>query len=143
MTDFTIILRSLKARRFSTVVTAFTVAVAVALMLVLLSMRDAGRQAFQRGTGNMHLLVSRDQSPLASVLNGIFYASAPRSPILYDEYERLANSAPFDFAIPVQLGDSYQAQWPSVATAPEYFTQFQPAEDTAWKFAQGRAFQKE
>jgi putative ABC transport system permease protein len=143
MTDFTIILRSLKARAFSTGVTAFTVAVAVALMLVLLSMRDAGRQAFQRGTGNMHLLVSRDQSPLVSVLNGIFYANAPRSPIQFDEFERIAGSGPFEYAIPVQLGDSYEAKWPAVATAPEYFTLFKPAEDTRWSFAQGRAFAKE
>jgi putative ABC transport system permease protein len=143
MTDLTIILRSLRARLFSTVVTAFTVAVAVALMLVLLSMRDAGRQAFERGTGNMHLLVSRDQSPLVSVLNGIFYANAPRAPITFDEYERIAASGPLEYAIPVQLGDSYEAKWPAVATTPEYFTRFKPAEDTAWSFAQGRAFAKE
>ncbi len=143
MTDLTLILRSLKARRFSTTVTAFTVAVAVALMLVLLSMRDAGRQAFQRGTGNMHLLVSRDQSPLVSVLNGIFYANAPRAPITMEEYERIAKSGPLEYAIPVQLGDSYQARWPAVATTPEYFTLFRPAEDTKWTFAGGRAFAKE
>ncbi|HMN42011.1 MAG TPA: ABC transporter permease [Phycisphaerales bacterium] len=143
MTDLTIILRSLKARAFSTTVTAFTVAVAVALMLVLLSMRDAGRQAFERGTGNMHLLVSRDQSPLVSVLNGVFYANAPRSPITMDEYERIAGSGPLEFAIPVQLGDSYEAKWPAVATTPEYFTLFKPAEDAAWTFSKGRAFAKE
>jgi putative ABC transport system permease protein len=143
MTDFTIILRSLRARLFSTVVTCFTVAVAVGLMLVLLSMRDAGRQAFERGSGNMHLLVSRDQSPLVSVLNGIFYAAAPRTPILYSEYEKIVAASPFDYAIPVQLGDSYEARWPAVATSAEFFTGFMPAPETAWKFAQGRAFQKE
>ena len=143
MSDFTIILRSLRARLFSTVITCFTVAVAVGLMLVLLSMRDAGRQAFERGSGNMHLLVSRDQSPLVSILNGIFYAAAPRSPILYSEYEKIAASAPFDYAIPIQLGDSYEARWPAVATTPEFFTGFTPAPDTSWKFTQGRAFQKE
>lgn len=143
MSDFTIILRSLRARLFSTVITCFTVAVAVGLMLVLLSMRDAGRQAFERGSGNMHLLVSRDQSPLVSILNGIFYAAAPRSPITYAEYDKIASSAPFEYAIPIQLGDSYEARWPAVATSAEFFTGFMPAPDTAWKFAQGRAFQQE
>ncbi len=143
MTDFTIILRSLRARLFSTVVTCFTVAVAVGLMLVLLSMRDAGRQAFERGSGNMHLLVSRDQSPLVSILNGVFYAAAPRSPILYSEYERIVAGRPFDYAIPIQLGDSYEARWPAVATSTEFFTGFMPAPETAWKFAQGGPFKKE
>ena len=42
MTDFTIIRRSMLSRLFSTLTTTLTVAVAVGLMLVLLSMRDAG-----------------------------------------------------------------------------------------------------
>lgn len=140
MTDFTIIRRSMTSRLFSTVTTIVTVAVAVGLMLVLLSMRDAGRRAFSRGSGNMHLLVSRDQSPLVSVLNGLFYANAPRAPISWSEYQRIAGQHPFDFAIPVQLGDSYRAQYPAVATAADFFTAFHPAPDAHWTFAQGRAF---
>ena len=77
MTDWTIIRRSMSARRFSTVTTIVTVAVAVGLMLTLLAMRDSGRKAFDRGTGNMHALISADSSPLVSVLNCIFYADPP------------------------------------------------------------------
>lgn len=143
MTDWTIVTRSLRARLFSTVTTAITVGVAVALLLVLLMMRDSGRKAFERGTGNMHLLVSRDQSALVSVLNGVFYAGAPRAPITQAEYEKIASSFPLEFAIPAQLGDSYRAQWPVLATNAEFFTKFRPAEDAAWTFARGRAFQTE
>ena len=81
MNDFTIIRRSMTGRMFSTVTTAVTVAVAVALLLTLLSMRKAGEQAFERGSGNMHLLVSGDASPMVAVLNGVFYANAPARPI--------------------------------------------------------------
>jgi len=143
MTDFTIITRSLTTRLFSTLTTVATVAVAVALLLVLLTMRDAGRRAFERGSGTMHLLVSRDASPLVSVLNGVFYAGAPRNPIGFDEYERLAKSAPFEWAIPLQLGDSYQARHPVVATTKEFFTKFEPAEATQWTLADGRYFERE
>ncbi|GJQ30382.1 MAG: permease [Phycisphaerae bacterium] len=142
MTDWTIISRSLNARRFSTITTIVMVAVGVALMVVLLTMRDAGRQSFQRGTGNVHLLVSRDASPLSSVLNGLFYAAAPPKPVGFDEYETLRRALPLEWAIPVQLGDSYKGAWPVLATAPEFFTRFQPAHDTAWTFASGRAFEK-
>ena len=65
MTDFTVIGRSLTSRAFSTVVTILMVATAVGRNVgALLSMRDSSRRAFQRGSGNMHLLVSRDASPL-------------------------------------------------------------------------------
>ena len=81
MNDLSIILRSLKARLFSTIVTVLTVAIAVGLLMALLMLRTSGERAFSRGTGNAQLLVSRDASPLESVLNGLFYANAPRNSI--------------------------------------------------------------
>ncbi|MGP1272803.1 MAG: ABC transporter permease [Phycisphaerales bacterium] len=152
MTDLTIIRRSMFGRLFSTVTTAITVAVAVALMLTLLSMRDSGRQAFERGTGNMHLLISRDSSPLVSVLNGVFYADPPARPIdrtKFDELSRL----PASFMIPVQQGDSYLGM-PVLATTQEFFTRFSPDPDfnpdlpadaangSPWRFREGRPFER-
>lgn len=143
MTDFTIILRSLFSRVFSTVTTVLTVAVAVGLMLVLLSMRDAGRQAFERGSGNMHLLVGPGgTSPLVTVLNSIFYANAPPRPITWAKYEQLAASAPFEFAIPTQQGDSYMG-FPVMATKPSFFTEFVPQEGEQWSLADGRFFESQ
>src|SRR5688572_26831359 len=104
MTDLTIVRRSLAARLFSTATTALTVAVAVSLMLVLLSMRDTGRRAFERGSGNMHLLVSADVSPLVSVLNGVFYANAPSRPLTWTQHQRIAADPRLEYAIPVQQG---------------------------------------
>lgn len=141
MTDWTIVTRSLNARLFSTVVTVVTVGVAVALMLVLLLLRDSGRRAFERGTGNVHLLVSRDASGLVSVLNGMFYAGAPAKPLAYAEYETIAGGLPLEWAIPVQLGDSYKGAWPVLATTPEFLTKFEPAVREPWKVAQGRVFE--
>jgi putative ABC transport system permease protein len=141
LTDLAIVRRSLRARLFSTCVTALTVGVAVALMLVLFSMRDAGRQAFARGSGNMHLLVSRDASPMVAVLNGIYYANPPARPIEWAKYQQIAASMPFAFAIPTQQGDSYRGL-PVLATAPEFFSDFEPNPGEPWRFAAGRAFDK-
>jgi len=136
MTDWTIILRSMTGRMFSTVTTVITVAVAVALMLVLLSMRDAGKRAFDRGSGNMHLLVSKDASPMVSVLNGIYYANTPRAPIPWAKYTEIASAFPLAFAIPTQIGDSFRGQ-PVLATSPELFTKFEPTPGEPWKFSRG------
>lgn len=141
MTDWTIILRSMTSRLFSTVVTVLTVAIAVGLLVVLASMRDAGRRAFDRGSGDMHLLVSADASPLVSVLNGIFYANAPRRPITWERYEQLVKGTPAEWAIPTQIGDSYMGL-PVLATTPEFFTRFRPDAERAWKAASGRFFDK-
>ncbi|MDX2132813.1 MAG: ABC transporter permease [Planctomycetota bacterium] len=143
MTDWTIVARSLRVRLFSTCTTVLIVALGVALMVVLLTLRDAGRSSFERGTGNVHLLVSRDASPLASVLNGLFYASSPPRPLRMAEYEKIASLPPVEWAIPVQLGDSYRGAYPVLATTPEFFAKFQPAQGAAWRFADGRAFAKD
>lgn len=139
MSDWTIIRRSLSARLFATITTVAMVAVAVGLMLLLITLRDAGRSAFQRGAGTMHLLVSADSSPLVSVLNGLFYANAPRRPLTWAQYQTIANSYPLDYAIPTQLGDSFQGL-PVLATVPEFFTKFQPDPRAPWSLASGAFF---
>ena len=151
LTDLTVVTRSLTGRLFSTVVTALTVTVAVALLLVLLGLRDAGRQAFSRGPGNMHLLVTAEPSPLVSVLNSIYYASAPRNYIPWDTYQELADPQgpptrdtawkydPGYWVVPNIQGDSYRGR-PVVATNTDFFTRFQPIPGQPWTLTDGRIF---
>ncbi|MFG0292328.1 MAG: ABC transporter permease [Phycisphaerales bacterium JB050] len=156
LTDFAIIRRSLFGRMFSTVTTIITVTVAVALMLTLLSLRDSGRQAFERGTGNMHFLISRDPSSLVSVLNGVYYANPPQQVIPWAKYEQIANEprnflfdadddpsndteVPPGFAIPIAVGDSYRSL-PVVGTTSEYFRLFHPTVDGPFQIAEGKLF---
>ncbi|MCL4209237.1 MAG: FtsX-like permease family protein [Phycisphaeraceae bacterium] len=161
ITNLTIIRRSLAARMFSTVTTILTVAVAVGLMLILLSMRESGQKAFERGTGNMHLLVTKERDRLVSVLHAIFYTAAPGQYMEWREYQSIldryagAGRGPgaLEYAIPVQQGDTYRG-FPVTATTSEFFTRFSidqdySADDPAqadrrpWRFAEGRPFQGE
>lgn len=136
----TIVRRSMSARMFSTVTTVLLVGVSVGMMLLLLSMRDSGRKSFERGIGNMHMLISRDSSPLVSVLNGVFYANPPANPIRWSEFEQLQGSLRFPLVmIPTQQGDSYRGR-PVMATVPEFFTDFEPVVGEPWAFAEGEAF---
>lgn len=137
MTDFSIIRRSLTGRLFSTVSTVLTVAVAVGLMLVLLSMRDAGRRALGRGSGNMHLLVSADSSPLTSVLNAVFYARAPARALPLARATALAENPMVQWALPVAQGDSYKG-FPTLAVSREFFARFEPVAGEPFKLAAGR-----
>ncbi len=148
ISDFDIVRRSLASRLFSTAVTALTVAVAVSLMLVLLTMKDAGHRAFSRGSGNMHLIVSRDDSALVSVLNGVFFAEAPKRPIRMDELQEFLTrdrgrlppiEAQVNWAIPTQLGDSYRGL-PVLATTEQIFTDYEPNPNEPFVLAGGAFF---
>lgn len=139
MNDFAIVLRSLRVRLFSTTTTTLTVAVAVALLLVMLGARDASRAAFARGSGNMHLLISRDASPMVAVLNGVFFAGAPRRSIEQAKYDQLANNFPWEYFVPTQIGDSYRGR-PVVATTTDFFEKFRPVVGQEWQLEDGRFF---
>jgi len=141
MSDLTIVLRSLRTRLFSTTVVVLLVAISAGLLLAILSLRTAGERAFERGTGNAHLLVSRDGSPLVSVLNGLFYANPPKAPIEQAKLDELRASFPWAMFVPTAVGDSYRT-FPVVATVPEFFSKFEPVVGEPWKFAEGRAFEK-
>lgn len=137
--DLTIVRRSLLGRPFSSGLTVASVAVAVALMLTLLSLRDSGRRAFERGTGNAHMLVSAEPSALNAVLNTVYYANAPSNALPMSLVEELAARHPLEWVVPTQLGDSWRGS-PVMATTGEFFTRFEPALGEPWAFADGRAF---
>jgi putative ABC transport system permease protein len=141
MSDLSIVLRSLRTRLFSTATVVTLVALSAGLLLAILSLRNAGERAFERGTGNAHLLVSRDGSPLVSVLNGLFYANAPRAPIEAAKLTELRESFPWAMFVPTAIGDSYRS-FPVVATVPEFFRRFEPVAGEPWVFAEGRPFER-
>lgn len=141
LTDGQIVLRSMRARPLSTWITVGMVATSVALLLVLLGMRSAARNAFDRGSGNIHLLVSADPSPLVAVLNGIFYANAPSNPISWAKYQQVRGGFPYQWAIPTQQGDSYRG-FPTMATTKDFLEKFEPVAGEPWKLREGRNFEK-
>ncbi|MCW5766883.1 MAG: ABC transporter permease [Phycisphaeraceae bacterium] len=139
MNDMSIVVRSLRARLFSTCVTVLSVGVAVALMLNLLAMRDASRRAFERGTGNMDMVVTAGgQSPLAGVLEAVYYARAPQKYLTWAAYrDRFATGdRRIEWALPVQQGDSYRGM-PTMAVGPGFFSTFEPVVGEPFRFARG------
>ncbi|MFN5945854.1 MAG: ABC transporter permease [Phycisphaerae bacterium] len=139
MTDFTIVLRSLRVRAFSTIVTIASVSLAVMLIITLLTLRNSGKAAFERGSGDMHLLITAEDSPLVSVLNSVFYANAPRRPVTWVKYQQIAAQAPWAYTVPTAIGDSYRG-FPVVATTTDMFSKFVPAADAPWKLREGAFF---
>jgi putative ABC transport system permease protein len=140
LSDWNIVTRSMRHRFFSSVVTVLSVAIAVGLVTLLISMRNAGENSFKRGTGNVQMLISKEPGPLPSVLNSMFYAQAPGNPITWAQYLELDRAYPFAWSVPTQLGDSYQDA-PVMGTDDSFFTSFQPVQGEAWALSQGRFFE--
>ncbi|MGA0173613.1 MAG: ABC transporter permease, partial [Phycisphaerales bacterium] len=140
MSDLAIVLRSLQARLFQTLVTAATVAIGVGLLLTLLSMRESGRDVFKRGSGNVDLLVTAEPGSLVSVLNGLFYAGAPANPIPWSRFVEIRDGYPWQWAIPMQQGDNYRG-YPVLATTSDFLTRYEPEPGVPWRMGEGRVFE--
>ena len=148
MSDMGIVARSIQSRLLGSGLSVLTVAVACALLLVMLSMRDAGRRSFERGASNAHLIVSRDASPLSTVLNTLYYASNPPRSISMAEVAtleaaRTVRGVPLGaltaWVVPVQTGDSFRGR-PVVGVGDQFFEVFEPVQGTPWAFATGGGF---
>lgn len=144
-----VVLGSLLARRFQTVTTIITVAIAVGLLLTIMSMRDATRQTLERGAGNMHLVVSAEPSALVSVLNSVFHAGTPSRAMTWLQVMQLQRDPRVAYALPIQQGDSFE-DYPVTAVQPDFFEQFSPDaaydpqrddEDGRWRVVEGRPIQ--
>jgi len=107
------------------VTTVATVAIAVALLLTILSMRDAARTTLDRGAGNMHLVVSAERSGLVAVLNAVFHAGTPQAALPWLDVQRLQRDPRVAYALPIQQGDSYRGL-PVTAVTPAFFGAFSP-----------------
>ncbi|MCW5756531.1 MAG: ABC transporter permease [Phycisphaeraceae bacterium] len=131
-----VVLRSMLGRRFQTVTTTLTVAIAVGLLLTILSMRDATRQTLERGSGNMHLVVSAEPSAMVSVLNAVFHAGTPSRALPWLQVLQLRRDPRVAYALPMQQGDSFEG-YPVAAVEPEFFESFSP--DSSFDPASGNA----
>ncbi|MBM4113135.1 MAG: ABC transporter permease [Phycisphaerae bacterium] len=141
MSDLSIVLKSLLSRRISSSITVLSVALAVALLLVLLSLRNAAAGSLLRGSGNAHLLLSADATPLTAVLNGLYFAGAPPRALTLAKVEELRSQAPGEWWLAIQQGDSYRG-FPTLAAEPAILERFQPVPGESWTVRDGRGFKR-
>lgn len=139
LNDWTIVRRSLAGRGLSTTLTVVSVGVAVALMLVLLGSGRSADEVFRRGSGNMHMLVSGDASPMTGIMNNVYYANAPRAAFPLRQFDQFwqTQRLPVAWRVPTALGDSYRGLR-VLATEPNFFTDFEPNVGEPWEIAEGR-----
>jgi putative ABC transport system permease protein len=141
MTDMSLVARSLRAHRLSTIVTSLMVAIGVALLMTLLTVRDSASRAFLRGTGNMHLLVSAQESRLESVLNSVFHSGIPQRVVTWEQFRSVASLPPVEWALATVQGDNYRG-YATMGVQPAFFEKFLPDGATPMSVSAGTFFRE-
>jgi putative ABC transport system permease protein len=139
MTILTVALKYLRGRLVTSILTACSVALGVALVLSTFLLTRGIRDGFIEGTTDFSLIVGAKGSPTQLVLNVIFRIDQPPPNIPYTVFAQLQDDARVDVAVPMMLGDAYEG-FRYVATTPAYFRAF-PWRRKTFSLAAGRWLQ--
>jgi putative ABC transport system permease protein len=132
--------RSIQHRAVASALTAFSMALGVALVVAVLVIYHVLDRSFRRSSQGYDMIVGPAKGgPLEVVLSTVYYLQPPRGTIPYEIYEELHHgrfATEVAAAIPVCIGGSY-AGYPVVGTVPELFEEFRYLGDRAYEFEPG------
>lgn len=100
--------RYLWTRPLVTVLTLTGIALGVALIGGVLTLRRETERTFQQEAALFDVVVGAKGSPLQLVLSSVYHLDVPTGNVPYALYEKLKASPRIATAIPIGLGDNYQ-----------------------------------
>ena len=109
-------------RRLATSLTAFSVALGVALISSVMTLRREVYRTFIEESQSYDVVAGAKGSPLQLTLSTIYYLDVPTGNILYSDYEKLKSNPHVAGAYPLGLGDNYRG-FRIVGTTLEFFRQ--------------------
>lgn len=135
--------RYLWTRPLVSLLTLTGIALGVALICGVLTMRRETEETFQREAGLFDLVVGAKGSPLQLVLNAVYDLDLPTGNVPYALYEKLKANPDVQIAIPIGLGDNYRG-FRIVGTEPVLFDLKESgATQPFFRVKEGRKFEKD
>lgn len=134
--------KSIRHRSLASALTAFSMALGVALVVTVLVINGVVGKSFQQGAQGYDLIVGAKGSKLQLVLSTVFYNQDPVGLIPYEYYDLMRSSrysAEVKTAIPIARGDNYQGA-PVIATTPEYFSSVTKSDGKPYTLQEGEFF---
>ena len=131
--------RSLLNRRFAVVLTVLTIALSIALLVLVEQMRSEVRDGFYRSVSGTDLIVGARTAPIQLLLYSVFGIGDATNNVSWQTYQELAGTSDVAWAIPMALGDMHRG-YRVMGTSDALFEYFRYGDRRALEFAEGRAF---
>lgn len=142
MNLFQIVLKNIKQRKLSAVLTVISTLLGVALVVAILVIKQESAEAFNQTATGYELIVGPKGSPLQLTLNTIYHIGLPVNNMPVKTYELLAKDKRVKLAIPYVMGDNYK-NFRLIGTTQNIFTQFEYQKGKKYGFASGKQFENE
>lgn len=140
MTLFSLARGSLSNRRASVALTVLTIAISIALLVLVEQMRNQVREGFYRSVSGTDLIVGAPTSSVQLLLFSVFGLGNPTSNVSWARYREIADQPIVDWAIPISLGDAHQG-YRVIGTTGAMFEHYRYAGGRKLEFRQGSAFE--
>ncbi len=130
-------LRSLVNRRLTTLLTIASIALSVALLVGVETVRRGIRDSFAGTIRGTDLIVGARGGTQQLLLSSIFGIGFPNGSVSWETYERWAGHGAVKWTIPISLGDSYRG-FRVVGTTAAFFEHYRYRNDGTVTVAEGK-----
>ncbi|MEO8443765.1 MAG: ABC transporter permease [Gammaproteobacteria bacterium] len=131
---------SLWNRRVTALLTIFSIAVSVTLLLGVERVRTEARASFANTISGTDLIVGARSGDLNLLLYAVFRIGNATNNITWQTYQDLASRREVAWTIPISLGDSHRG-FRVMGTTAAYYEHYRFARDRGLEFAVGRPVQ--
>ena len=139
MSMLQIVWRSLRQHAFSTAVTAFSIALAGALLLSVWILQDQTRRTLTGMDAGFDAVLGARGSKLQLVLNSIFHLEESSGNLRVEDFLEIQNHPHVDLAVPLALGDNLKG-YRVVGTSLDFFTRSEYRPGLRYSFQEGGRF---
>ena len=134
---FSLALKSLGNRRFTTTLTIVSIALSVTLLLGVERIRREARTSFSNTVSGTDLIVGARSSPVQLLLYSVFRIGNATNNISWESYQEIAQNPNIEWTIPISLGDTHRG-YRVMGTNADYFEWFRYAGGRRLELASGR-----
>ena len=136
---FRIALKSAWYRRSSLILTIFSIAISVSLLLGVDKIRKEAKNSFINTISQTDLIVGARSGPTNLLLYSVFRIGNATNNVSWETYEEIAAFDEVAWSIPISLGDSHRG-FRVMGTNGDYFEHYQYGQSQHLQFDQGEPF---
>ena len=139
MNMFNLAVQSLRNRKTAALLTIFTIAVSVALLIGVERVRTQAKDSFANTISGTDLIVGARSGQVNLLLYSVFRIGNPTNNISWDSVEDIQSQPAVSWTVPISLGDSHRG-FRVIGTTNDYFEHYQYGKKQSLAFSEGGVF---
>jgi putative ABC transport system permease protein len=139
MPILTLAFKSILNRRFTALITVFSIALSLMLLLGVERMRVEARTAFANTISGTDLVVGARSGSIQLLLYSVFHIGNATNNISWESYQEISAHPKIAWSVPLALGDSHRG-YRVLGTSEAFFDHYHYARDRGLEFTAGKPF---